>query len=85
MSLLDELLTFVNKKETLKKEHPLSYLLWEPSLHCNLECIHCSNSCTLTKGLASTELSTEEIKHELLDTFIDSLILLGIRRVRYRQ
>jgi len=67
MHKLKTLLKFLEYKEELKEAISIRYLMWEPSLMCNLECIHCSNLCTQSNTMKSKELTTFEIKKELLD------------------
>jgi len=67
MNKLDQLMAFLKQKEELQATKPLRYLMWEPSLQCNLECLHCSNECTQSNTMESKELTTSEIKNELLD------------------
>ncbi len=43
-------------------KHPLSYLFWECTLRCNLNCRHCGSSCG-PERVSKEELSTEEIKN----------------------
>jgi radical SAM protein with 4Fe4S-binding SPASM domain len=47
------------------EKHPLRVLLWEPTIRCNLECLHCSNNCTISDIGKSKELTTQEITYEL--------------------
>lgn len=63
---VETLLSFINQKDEFKKTHPLRLLLWEPSLKCNLECLHCSDNCS-PKFSRNSDLSTDEIKKVLLD------------------
>ncbi len=58
-------MAFIEHKGMLQEKHPLRYLLWEPTLRCNLECLHCSNECTTENTSRLNELTTEEIKNEL--------------------
>ncbi len=36
---------FAGYKKSQAKVHPLSYLFWECTLRCNLNCIHCGSDC----------------------------------------
>lgn len=36
---------FRKYKSNLSKVHPLNYILWESTLRCNLNCIHCGSDC----------------------------------------
>lgn len=36
---------FVKYRDTLSENHQLSYLFWECTLRCNLNCIHCGSDC----------------------------------------
>ena len=67
MVTVAKLLFFIEEKKIKKRTHPLRYLYWEPTLRCNLECLHCSNLCTIVSNNNSQELSTDEIKQELYD------------------
>ena len=63
---LKQLLNFVETLEEKIKTHPLRYLLWEPTLRCNLDCLHCSNHAH-PNHTQNNELTTQEIKTELYD------------------
>jgi len=60
------LLEFIDTKEELKKSHPLRYLLWEATIRCNLECIHCYRECGPFAPMQE-ELKESQIKQVLLD------------------
>ena len=64
---LKTLEAFIELKENRCKEHQLKVLMWEPTLVCNLECLHCSNGCTSDQSLKKEELSTKEIKNVLFN------------------
>jgi len=59
--------SIVDRKEKLKKEHPLTYLFWESTLRCNLDCLHCGSDCVKDNSSKSKELDTYTIKRELID------------------
>jgi len=63
---VETLLSFIKKKDELKEIHPLRLMLWEPSLKCNLECLHCSDNCSPSFS-RDNDLSTNEIKSVLRD------------------
>lgn len=49
MDLIDKkveaLEAFIEWKEQLKNAAPLRYLNWEPTLRCNMQCLHCGSDC----------------------------------------
>ena len=43
-------LIFLKYKKRVTKHHTLSYLFWECTLKCNLNCLHCGSDCLKTSG-----------------------------------
>lgn len=41
--------------------HPLSYLFWEATLNCNLQCRHCGSECQPNGPTSTNELTKEEV------------------------
>ena len=64
---LQTLQDFIKLKAQKRIEHKLTTLMWEPTLVCNLECLHCSNACVTDVSMKKEELSTQEIKDILLE------------------
>lgn len=65
---INSLLDFIEKKENLKKSHPLKYLLWEATIRCNLECLHCYRECgAYNQQYIKNELRATNIKELLFD------------------
>jgi len=56
---------FIEKKDTLRRTHPLRYLFWEATLRCNLNCLHCGSDCVCDNSTEADELSVETVKAEL--------------------
>lgn len=61
-----ELVLWKNYCQKLAKTRPLSYLFWETTLRCNLNCRHCGSSCG-PKDILKDELSEKEIKKAFFD------------------
>ncbi len=38
-------------RKTQTKLHPLTYLFWECTLNCNMNCVHCGSDCTKQSGV----------------------------------
>ena len=58
---------FASYAKTQAKIHPLTYLFWECTLRCNLNCIHCGSDCKKTSSVPDMPLEhflnvLEEIK-----------------------
>ena len=64
---VDALLELIDKRDRLKKRHPLRYLFWESTLRCNLNCLHCGSDCFKNTSSKSEEIDVELIKKELVD------------------
>ena len=41
---------FALYKKSVTREHELTYLFWECTLRCNLNCRHCGSDCLKTSG-----------------------------------
>ena len=61
------LTNIIKRREELKELHPLTYLFWESTLRCNLDCLHCGSDCVKDNYSKSKELDTATIKRELID------------------
>jgi len=57
----------IDKRDKLKEQHPLTYLFWESTLRCNLDCLHCGSDCVKDNSSKAKELDIEIIKKELID------------------
>ncbi len=64
---IEQLCTFIERKDELKQNHPLQYLIWESTLRCNLSCLHCGSDCVKDNSTKAEELEVELIKKELTD------------------
>jgi len=64
-SYADALGEFIERKQRLRAEHALSYLFWESTLRCNLNCRHCGSDCVKSDDGEDAELSAEAICREL--------------------
>jgi len=66
-AIVTNLENFIHEKETLKKNHPLTYLFWESTLRCNLSCLHCGSDCVRDSSTEPDEIDADIIKRELKD------------------
>ena len=71
MELIDQTIqsleNFIEKKELLKRTHPLRYLFWEATLRCNLNCLHCGSDCFRNNDTLSEELESSVLKETLTE------------------
>ncbi|MCR4734543.1 MAG: TIGR04133 family radical SAM/SPASM protein [Treponema sp.] len=47
---------FRNYRKKITKKHQLTYLFWECTLKCNLNCLHCGSDCLKTSGIPDMPL-----------------------------
>jgi radical SAM protein with 4Fe4S-binding SPASM domain len=68
------------KFDCQKKEHPLTYLFWEATLTCNLECRHCGSRCSPAES-RKNDLPGNEVKRifrEIAEDFDTSQITIAV-------
>jgi radical SAM protein with 4Fe4S-binding SPASM domain len=56
---------FIDRKEQLKQTAPLTYLFWEATLRCNLNCLHCGSDCVRDDSTQGREIAGVLVKREL--------------------
>jgi len=48
---------FAKYRKNASKQHKLTYLFWECTLRCNLNCLHCGSDCTKDPGIKDMPLN----------------------------
>lgn len=59
--------SFVAAKDDARARHKLTYLFWECTIRCNLNCRHCGSDCLCDASTKGVELPADRVRQELSD------------------